>query len=283
MCDETTVSGSAADQREVYTYNANARIVQHLTRRSAASEAAFLLPYLHPGMHLLDCGSGPGTITCDLAEVVAPGQVVGLDIQPAQVEQAAALARERGLATVRFEVGSIYALPFPAASFDAVFAHQVLFHLSDPLTALREMRRVLRPGGVLGVADYEWSLRRLTPYTPLLAAYIALNIRVLEHNGASPFYASNQRELLLAAGFARAEATAMFAQNGAGTMEKTRYSAALQVAALRGRAFRETAIEQGWADETTLDAMAAELETWGERPDAFHLLPRCMAVGWNAD
>ena len=70
-------------------------------------------------MRLLDVGCGPGSITLGLAEAVAPGEVVGVDLQPAQVEQARALAAERGVANVRFEVASAYALPFPDAAFDA--------------------------------------------------------------------------------------------------------------------------------------------------------------------
>ena len=52
---------------------------------------------------LLDVGCGPGSITLDLAGLVAPGQVVGIDIQRAQIDQARALASARGVTTVRFE------------------------------------------------------------------------------------------------------------------------------------------------------------------------------------
>jgi ubiquinone/menaquinone biosynthesis C-methylase UbiE len=126
---------------------------RRLARRAAATSAGFFLPHLRPGMRLLDCGCGPGSITLGLAEAVAPGEVVGLDIQPAQVERARVLAAERGVANVRFEVGTAYELPFPDASFDAAIALTVLMHLREPPRALREMKRVLKPRGVLGIAD----------------------------------------------------------------------------------------------------------------------------------
>jgi ubiquinone/menaquinone biosynthesis C-methylase UbiE len=103
------------------TYSAEAHAM--MGQRTAAQNADFFLPHLRPGMRLLDAGCGQGSITIGLADAVAPGEVVGLDRDPEQVERARALAAERGVTNVRFEVGDAYALPFPDASFDAVFAH----------------------------------------------------------------------------------------------------------------------------------------------------------------
>src|SRR3712207_6307570 len=89
-------------------------------QRTAANSAAFLLSYLEPGMSLLDCGCGPGSITVGLAVALTPGQVVGLDASPGQLAAAQRLAGQAGVDTLRFEHGSVYALPFPDGSFDAV-------------------------------------------------------------------------------------------------------------------------------------------------------------------
>ena len=83
-----------------------------LARRSAQRQAGFLLPLLERGTSLLDCGCGPGSITCDLARHVAPGTVVGIDADPAQAERAAARAIEEQLDNVSFQAASIYDLPF---------------------------------------------------------------------------------------------------------------------------------------------------------------------------
>jgi ubiquinone/menaquinone biosynthesis C-methylase UbiE len=253
----------------VYTSRANAALEAVFARRTAIDEAAFFLPHLHPGMRLLDCGSGPGSITCDLAAVVAPGAVVGLDIQPSQVEQARTLARDRGITNAQFELGSIYAVPLADTTFDAAFAHMVLMHLRDPLPALKELRRVLKPGGVVGIRDTNYGLWQFSPTTPLLEAFRALERRIRQHNGWSPFYAGHQRQFLLEASFARSEASAEFLQNGAGTLAKTRRVAAFQTALLRGPEFRATALGQGRVDEAVLETMATELQAWGQRPDAF--------------
>jgi ubiquinone/menaquinone biosynthesis C-methylase UbiE len=193
--------------KEVYSLRDNPAFEALHATRTAAQEAAFFLPYLRSGMQVLDVGCGPGTITVGLAEGVAPGAVIGIDLQLSQIEQARALAVERGVANVRFEVGDAYRLPFADHSFDAVFAHTVLMHLREPVRALAEMRRVLRPGGIAGVRDPDAGAGFLTPATPLLEQSRLLWIRVLQHNGA-PFVGRDHRRLLLEAGFVRAEASA---------------------------------------------------------------------------
>ena len=115
------------------------------------------MPYLKPGMSLLDCGCGPGTITLGFAEVVSPGRVIGMDVEESQVEIARSNAETVGLSNATFETANIYELPFDDNSFDAAFCHGVLDHLTDPLKALLEMRRVLKPGGVIGVRSGNWA------------------------------------------------------------------------------------------------------------------------------
>jgi ubiquinone/menaquinone biosynthesis C-methylase UbiE len=93
-------------------------------------------------MRLLDCGCGPGTITLGLAEVVAPGQAVGIDIETSQIALAQSHAAQQGTPNIRFQTGNVYALPFAAGSFDGVFTHGLLSYLTDRVQALREMGRV---------------------------------------------------------------------------------------------------------------------------------------------
>jgi ubiquinone/menaquinone biosynthesis C-methylase UbiE len=112
--------------RERYGPGYSEGVQRWMQQRRAAAHASFLLPHLHAGMSLLDAGCGPGSITLDLTEIVAPAEVIGLDIEPRQIERAQALARARGISNARFLVGDIYALPFAEATFAVVFAHAVL-------------------------------------------------------------------------------------------------------------------------------------------------------------
>ena len=80
---------------------------------------------------------------------------------------------------VRFEVGSIYEIPFPDSSFDAAYAQSVLVHLREPLAALKEMRRVLKPGGVVGIVDGDAGGQVFAPPAPAIDKLLGLVMRGL--------------------------------------------------------------------------------------------------------
>ena len=98
-------------------------------------------------------GCGPGTITADLALLVAPGDMVGIDTAADVVAQARSTPSGLGVENLRFEVADLFALGFPDASFDVIHLHQVLQRLQDPVAALVELRRVLDPDGLLAARD----------------------------------------------------------------------------------------------------------------------------------
>jgi ubiquinone/menaquinone biosynthesis C-methylase UbiE len=252
----------------------------HARRTGAA--AAFLLPHLRSGMRLIDCGCGPGSITVDLALTVAPGEAIGIDLRAEALTQARSLAHERGIANVAFHAASVYKLPCADSSFDAAFACAVLQHLAAPLAALKEMRRVLKPGGVIGIADGSSTITFRYPTTPLLQAYDKLRGREREHNTGRPYDALALRALLREAGFARTRASGALATEmgaPAGSLEETRRVAQNHVIRLRG-VLGELSVAQGWATTEELEKMAEALITWGEHSDAFYARPAFTAIGW---
>ncbi len=263
-------------EHELYSQKGSTTWEAELAKRAASQAADFLLPHLRSGMHVLDAGCGPGSITLGLAAAVAPGEVVGIDVQPSLVEQARALAVQRGVTNVRFEASNVYELPFPDGSFDAAFANSVLQHLREPVRALAELRRVLRPGGIAGVRDRDSGGHLIAPETPLLQQWLRLLERIRQHNGANFYIGRHHRRLLLEAGFVRAEAGASI--QSAGSLEETRHFAVILKARIPGNA--RTALGEGWIDQATVDAIEAAIDAWADRPDAFQAEPYCHALGW---
>src|SRR4030095_5203164 len=176
------------------------------TCATAEHSAAYLLAALRPGLELLDVGCGPGTITVDLARLVAPGRVIGIDRAPERLAQARAHASGQGGA-IELRVGDVYALQLPDASFDVVHAHQLLQHLSDPVRALAEMRRVLRPGGLLAARDGGYPCFAWAPRDPLLTRWLELYRAVARRNAGEPDAGRFLKGWALDAGFRDVQAT----------------------------------------------------------------------------
>jgi len=108
---------------------------------------------LRPGMHAADVGCGVGTVTALLAELVGPqGRVTGIDASRPQLDQAEKwLAGRAG--SVRFVEASATGTGLPSDQFDLVYCRFLLMHLTEPVAALQEMKRLLKPGGVLVCED----------------------------------------------------------------------------------------------------------------------------------
>lgn len=268
-----------ATQGETYTHGYSQEHQQFLAMRSAARDAAFFLPYLRPGMRLLDCGCGVGSISVGLAEAVAPGEAVGMDIDERQLAAARTLAEQHGAQNLSFVQGSSYALPFPDASFDAVFANTVLEHLHDPLAALREMRRVLRPGGVAGVRDPYYPVWIIEPEMPLVTEGFQLFQRAHQHNGGSGTYSRHLRALMRQAGFARTVGGAEVESMGEPRVLRV-VMETMGKGGLQDPAFRDLVASQGWADDAKLQAIYDGMLAWAEDPDALFALMFFNAVGF---
>jgi SAM-dependent methyltransferase len=149
-----------------------------MRRRRAGSHARAALAAIRPGADVVDLGCGPGTITLGLAAAAAPGRTLGIDAEPARVSEARAGAAAEGAAGVGFLAADGAALPLPDASADVAFAHALLEHVPDPVAVLREMVRVVRPGGHVIACSPDWRGFLLSPPEPsaerALDAYAAI-------------------------------------------------------------------------------------------------------------
>lgn len=280
MSDKSVNQGSATASTGFYTFTDEQAQVEYVGGRRAAQWVPFLLPHLRPGMRLLDVGCGVGSITLDLAELVAPGVVVGVDMDEAQLTIAREAAATRGLTNASFTVGSVYELPFANASFDVALAHTLLLHLSDQLRALRELRRVLAPGGLVAVSDDYFGAWAFAPEdSPVRRLMTEIVPRVVAAAGGSPYYSPRLRGLLLEAGFVRAEGHAV-ATEQYGTLAETRRFAAIIARMLQNAELTGFMVAQGLVSAEELLRLREAALAWGERPDAFAAILYCAALGW---
>lgn len=179
------VKKNDVDSHQTYIAYGSTAFSRFLLGRTAEKNATFFVSFLHPGMNLLDCGSGPGSITIGLAKRVAPGQTIGIDINPGELEFALKHFADQVSPPIQFERASIYDLPFDDHAFDAVFSHAVLEHLSQPLKALQEMNRVLKPGGMVGIRNPDKDGQLLAPVEPALVQFWEAANKVVEINGGN--------------------------------------------------------------------------------------------------
>jgi SAM-dependent methyltransferase len=165
---------------EQYTPGHSANATAFMAARSLSSHGEFIRPYLKPGMKALDCGCGPGAISIGLAEAVGPsGRVIGIDFGESQIE----VAKTRATPNLTFRVASVYELPFEDNKFDLVFSHALFEHLAEPVRGVSEIRRVLRPGGVVGLCSPDWGGFILSPTDDRVEGAISRYRALQEKNG----------------------------------------------------------------------------------------------------
>ncbi len=169
-----------------------------LSRRNVQTCAAHLLPYLKPGMRVLDFGCGPGTISLGLAGAVEPGELHGVDMEESQVRIARAAASAGGHQNASFQTAKATNLPFEDNSFDVAHCHAVLFHAPDTETVLAEARRVLKPGGIISCREMFVDSSFLEPRTRDPWETFS---KLLTANGGHPQIGKHLKRLFIEAGF----------------------------------------------------------------------------------
>jgi len=267
-------------RREFYSYADSTAFHQWHAQRTAEVNARFFLPYLRPGMHLVDCGCGTGSITVGLAEAVAPGEVTGIEISASDVDLARGRAKEEGHTHLRFEVADVYELPLPDESVDGAFFHAIFGHLNDPVRALREAHRVLKPGGVIGVRQLEHSADIITgPFAEPIGQQILGTLVGDIQFGRDPHVGLHLSTLVLEAGFGRVEQTASY--ECFSTRESIKGIADMLSERFSQPEFVDRVVNRGLTDRRSVEEMLANLKVWREHPASSRASAWCEAVGWK--
>lgn len=260
--------------RDTYTHGHHASVLRSHSWRTAENSAAYLLPGLRPDQHLLDLGCGPGTLTLDLAERVAPGEVLGIDVVEDVLEIARANAQERGIQNVRFIGGDLYDLRTSGvedASFDVVHMHQVLQHLSNPGAAMREARRVLAPGGIFAARESLYSSKTWAPDDPILDRWLEIYLQVARRNQGEPDAGRYLMPWAMEAGFTDVKATTSnwtFADPESRSWWGESWAERMEASSLAVQA-----VEYGYSTTDELAQIADAWLRWSRKPDAFFMVP----------
>lgn len=254
-----------------YAHGHHESVLRSHEWRTVDNSAAYVAPLLRPGMTVLDVGCGPGTITVDLAERVAPGAVTGVDAAASVIAQARQLAEEHGVGNVSFTLGDAYELPVETGSVDIVHAHQLLHHLARPVDALREFRRVVAADGIVAVREVDYEGTIWYPRIPALDGWLDAMGRMLRSGGGEPGAGRQLKAWAREAGFTDVAASAstwLFESDedrawwGTSWADRAVHSS-----------FADHALADGITDSAGLDRIAAGWREWAADPDGWLLMP----------
>lgn len=238
---------------------------------SSAGRRVLFQAGLKPKMNVADFGCGIGAVTCMLAEMVGPsGSVTGIDANAGQLVQAGHLCEQAGLTNALFWKADACATRLPSASFDLVYCRFLLIHLPDPDACLREMRRVLKPGGIIVVEDGDLSSAGSVPATAL-NAFSDLFARLGPKRGVNYQLGKDLYHTVTSAGFRDAEIE----------IHQPAYPRGENRALLKWSIEEagQSCIDAGLITRVELDRTLAEMQIAMDDPEVLVLMPR-MSLVW---
>ena len=193
-----------------YTMGYSDEFLQLLRRRSAERDCSYLLSHLKPGLDILDFGCGPGNLSVGLARLVEPGELHGVDIEESQIAIAQSAAQAGGHRNATFQVADVTDLPFEDNSFDVAHCHTVLTHVPDTQAVLSEIRRVLKPGGVMASRELITAACFAEPDLGNFEEAWNVFASLLSGNGGHPNMGRELKNAFMEAGFSNPQVTASF-------------------------------------------------------------------------
>ena len=249
-----------------YTMGYSDEVLETQLRATAEGNAAHVLPYLRPGLRLLDFGCGPGTISVGLAKAVAPGEMHGVDMDGAQIELAKSTAAKQGRDNAMFHVGDVTDLEFEDNFFDIAHCRNVLMHVPDTAAVLYEVKRVLKPGGIIACREMICESSFVHPDFGVMRRSWDMFADLLAGDDGHPQMGKEMNGHILEAGFANIRMTASFSV----------YSSPLEIAAMYRFISQwflspetvDAAMKYGASSEKLVSDLKAAFDRWKAHPGA---------------
>lgn len=252
-----------------YTHGHHETVLRSHSSRTIANSAEYLRPHLTANTRLLDVGAGPGSITVDFAGVVA--HVTATEIDENALSLSRDLASSRGLTNLDFAVEDVHALSFADDTFDVVHAHQVLQHVGDPVQALREMRRVTVPGGVVAARDADYAGFIWFPMLPELDHWLDLYRRAARANGGEPDAGRRLLAWARAAGFD--DVTATTSNWTYANPEDRAWWGGMWADRILESALARQLVDSEMATSSDLQVISDAWKRWADDGDGWYLVP----------
>lgn len=263
-----------------YTQGHSASVIASHSSRTIHNSAAFLTPHIKPNFTVVDLGCGPGTITCGFSSLLPQGKVIGIDASNSVIQQAKRTSVDLGTSNVEFQVADITCpLPFEDNSIDVIYTHQTLCHIPFPVSVIREAWRVLKPGGLIAMREYDHMTWH--PSLPGVEAYTFGLDRSISANGAQG--AGSGRRLhawASQAGFSRDKM-----QVGGGTTchvaAEAKWWANVSIGRLEGE------IGSNWLDrgivksQEEIEIMKRDLKLWADDENAWYTALQGEVIAWK--
>jgi ubiquinone/menaquinone biosynthesis C-methylase UbiE len=260
-----------------YMHGADRTEQERLETMARMLGGASFLPPLSPGMRIVEVGCGTGAIAREVAAMTAPGEVVGVDMQLAQLDTARRLAHETGVCNVRFLDGDANVLDFPDGTFDAAYCRFLLEHVADPVAVVRELGRVVKPGKWVCAFEWENDSHACYPESPAVNRVWEAIYRLQDEMGGHSGIGRRMYSVFTRAGLGDVQVHAHpWTCTGA---DRDRLEWYIGGAREIVSQMRDGLLERGFVTAELVDEASQEYERLLTSPDAFILEVMCCAVG----
>jgi len=237
------------------------------------AEAQLRAAGLLPGMKALDVGCGSGAVTRVMCDVSGADNVIGADASAGRIGMARRLAAEK-TSRARFVQAQADALPFADATFDFAWSRFLFEYLPSPPEVLREMQRVVRPSGIVVVADLDHQLQTFQPLDDALATELHLALQLLRAHGIDPDVGRKLHPWFHAAGFENVRVQVLLHQVYSGPMPErdlANWTQKLETSAARLTHFT--------GDKDRWQRLVMAMHDLFRRPDFFYYAPLILVSG----
>jgi SAM-dependent methyltransferase len=271
-----TVSPASTPSGSSYVFAGNTAARDLFNQRTVEQDATLLSSHLRQGMHLVDFGCGAGSLTCGFARLIAPGDVLGLDLSKDAIGRARAVAEQSGLTNMRFEVADINDLELPLETFDVAHFSNALRYLRQPEHAVQLAFGSLKSGGMIAATEAHpggnWA-------TGPKAESIVLVTRVVQEEnealGGDSMIGGRLRAIVREAGFKRVECKPVYSA----VLSDPRAVGAMVRAGWNGN-FQPILIRHGITAERC-DQLLEDISIWAESEDSIAAFAECAVVAWK--